>query len=177
MKNAFAAIFALGLAVQAAPLLAQNYEQAILAQLRQDGYEQITVTTTLLGRIRIVADGAQGQREIVLNPRTGEVLRDVLLLANLADDDAYKGGSSGKSNGSSGGSPSSGGSSGNGSSGSGGSGGSGSSGSDDDDDRDDDDDDNRNDDNDNDSDEDEDDEDEDEDDDSGKGRGRGGDDD
>ena len=76
MENTFAAIFALGLVWQATPLYAQNYEQAILAQLRQDGYEQITVTTTLLGRIRIVADGAQGQREIVLNPRTGEVVAE-----------------------------------------------------------------------------------------------------
>ena len=145
MKNTFAAIFALGLVWQATPLYAQNYEQAILAQLRQDGYEQITVTTTLLGRIRIVADGAQGQREIVLNPRTGEVLRDVLLLASLADDGGSRGGRSG---------------------------GSGSSGNDDDDDNDDNDD---NDDDSDDTDRDDKDDDaneDDDDDDSGKGRGR-----
>ncbi len=167
MRHTIGAIFALGLALQAAPLHAQNYEQAILAQLRQDGYEQITVSTTLLGRVRIVADGAQGQREIVLNPRTGEVLRDVLLLANVEADEASKGGSSGKSSGSSGGSPSSGGSSGNASSGSGGS--SGSSSDDDDDDDDDrakdDADDDRGDKDDDDDDQDDKDEDEDEDDD------------
>ena len=161
MKNTFAAIFALGLAWQATPLYAQNYEQAILAQLRQDGYEQITVTTTLLGRIRFVAGGAQGQREIVLNPRTGEVLRDVLLLASQADDG---GSSGGRSSGSGGGSS--------------GSDASGSSGNDDNDDNGDDD----NDDNDDNDDSDRDDKDDDaneddEDDDGGKGRGRGGDDD
>ena len=160
MKNAFVAIVALGLAWQATPLYAQNYEKAILAQLRQDGYEQIVVTTTLLGRIRIVADGAQGQREIVLNPRTGEVLRDVLLLANLADDGVSSGGSSGKSKGS-----------GSRSSGSGGSGSSGGDDDDDDNDRSDDDDD------DDDDDDNDDDDDDDDDDDGGKGRGRGGDDD
>ena len=148
MKNAFAAIFALGLVWQATPLYAQNYEQAILAQLRQDGYEQITVTTTLLGRIRIVADGAQGQREIVLNPRTGEVLRDVLFLASLADDGGSRGGRSG---------------------------GSGSSGNDDDDDNDDNDD-NDDDSDDTDRDDKDDDANEDDDDDDG-GKGRGGDDD
>jgi hypothetical protein len=148
MKNTFAAIFALGLVWQATPLYAQNYEQAILAQLRQDGYEQITVTTTLLGRIRIVADGAQGQREIVLNPRPGEVLRDVLLLASLADDGGSRGGRSG---------------------------GSGSSGNDDDDDNDDNDD-NDDDSDDTDRDDKDDDANEDDDDDDG-GKGRGGDDD
>ncbi len=77
MKRPISLLFAVSLALQAGAAFAQSYEEAVLAQLRQEGYAQITMTTTMLGRIRFVAIGAKGQREIVLNPRTGEVLRDV----------------------------------------------------------------------------------------------------
>ena len=165
MKHIFAAGLALCVAWHGTAASAQDYEQAILAQLRQDGYEQITVTTTLLGRIRIVADGAMGQREIVLNPRTGEVLRDVLLIANLQEGAAKRSGIASRTTGASGGSGPSGGSA---------SGGAGSSSDDDDDDDGDDDDDRDNEDEDDDRDDEDDDaEDDDDDDDSGKGRGRG----
>jgi hypothetical protein len=48
----------------------------ITDQLRGLGFEQIDVKQTLLGRTRIVARSAEGQREIILNPNTGEILRD-----------------------------------------------------------------------------------------------------
>ncbi len=48
----------------------------ILAALKAEGYVQIRVSETLLGRTRILATGAQGSREIVIDPRNGAVLRD-----------------------------------------------------------------------------------------------------
>lgn len=49
----------------------------IVAQLAKQGYQDITVTKTWLGRVRIVATRDGGTREIVMNPRTGEILRDL----------------------------------------------------------------------------------------------------
>lgn len=45
--------------------------------LKAEGYEVVQSGRTLLGRIRIVADGPQGRREIVLHPGDGRVLRDI----------------------------------------------------------------------------------------------------
>lgn len=45
-------------------------------QLLRDGYEEIEVSQTWLGRIRINAEKGDIEREIIFNPRTGEVLRD-----------------------------------------------------------------------------------------------------
>ncbi|MDI3338581.1 hypothetical protein QKW60_19390 [Defluviimonas aestuarii] len=50
-------------------------------QLRAQGYDRITASSTWLGRIRIVAGRSDGMREIVLDSRTGEVLRDVWQVA------------------------------------------------------------------------------------------------
>lgn len=65
--------------------------------LSQQGYDDIEVTRTLLGRTRILATNEQGTRELVINPRTGEVLRDIwtnrngenlpLLLSGTLDDE------------------------------------------------------------------------------------------
>lgn len=99
----------------AAPGAAQTAQQQVVRQLRAQGYRNIRVQRTWLGRVRIVADSRLGRREIVLNPSTGAILRDYL-----------DRGSDGRSG------------SGGGSSGSGSSGRDGSGGSDDDDDDDDD---------------------------------------
>lgn len=66
---------ALGIAL-AGPALAQDYVGSITGQLRDLGFEQIEVKQTLLGRARIIARSADGQREIILNPNNGEILRD-----------------------------------------------------------------------------------------------------
>ena len=67
-----------GLAVMAlaAPVDAQSVVEQIEAQLRDQGYSTITVSRTLLGRTQIEAASDTLQREIVLDPRTGEILRD-----------------------------------------------------------------------------------------------------
>lgn len=94
-----------GLAAAAAsPCFASDFQDEIVASLRAQGYGQITVEVTLLGRVKITAVKQSNQREIVINPRTGEILRDLWLMADgsvatnpvLSDldqnDKAYDGG-------------------------------------------------------------------------------------
>lgn len=60
-----------------APLPALAVEpDEIVTQLRAQGFNQITVNRTFLGRIKIEAQASKLHREIVLNPKTGEILRD-----------------------------------------------------------------------------------------------------
>ncbi len=54
-----------------------NFQDDLVEWLQGQGYSEISVTRTLLGRTRIVATGSDGTRELILNPRTGEVLRDI----------------------------------------------------------------------------------------------------
>ena len=58
------------------PTAAQAPADAIIEQLREQGYEEFTVSRTFLGRVRIVAEADGRWREIVFNPVTGEILRD-----------------------------------------------------------------------------------------------------
>lgn len=60
----------------AAPAFAQSFEEALVAQLREQGYASIVVSRTWLGRLRIDATMGEARREIVINPSTGEILRD-----------------------------------------------------------------------------------------------------
>ena len=141
------------------PAWAQDVGEQISRQLRRMGYSDITLQRTLLGRLRITAIRGNRKREIIVNPVSGEILRDIVTdlrtgraasgILDEDDDDNNSGRSRDDDNGddSSGGGSSGSGSSGNGSSGSGssgsgssGSGSSGGGGSDDDDDDDDDDD-------------------------------------
>jgi len=57
----------------------EDYVEAIVDWLQKQGYADISVTRTLLGRARIIAVNSKGKRELVCNPRTGEILRDVLI--------------------------------------------------------------------------------------------------
>lgn len=60
------------------PALA-DFQTDIVRQLQGMGFARIDVSRTLLGRVRIVAAGSEGTREIILNPNTGEILRDLWL--------------------------------------------------------------------------------------------------
>lgn len=75
MKKLFVIALA---AVLAGPAMAGDLDEALVAQLQDQGYSGITVGHTLLGRLRIVAQRDGMQREIVVNPYTGEILRDYL---------------------------------------------------------------------------------------------------
>lgn len=66
----------LSVAFLASPLAAQDVSSQIADQLRQQGYENVEVTKTWLGRLRFQASSNNQTREIIVNPRTGEILRD-----------------------------------------------------------------------------------------------------
>ena len=79
-RRAFLLTLAGGLA-SALPAVAA-FSDDVVVQLAQQGYQNITVSTTWLGRVRILAVRDGGTREIVLNPRTGEILRDLWTAAD-----------------------------------------------------------------------------------------------
>ena len=88
-----------------APVAAASFADDIVAELQEQGYSRIETEVTWLGRVRIVAERDDGSREIILNPRTGEILRDLWLLADgrsgrngIVGDDAGDGGEGGSSN-------------------------------------------------------------------------------
>ncbi|MBE1295869.1 MAG: hypothetical protein GJ678_06420 [Rhodobacteraceae bacterium] len=71
----FAAVLLLMLPGMAA---ADRLTDSITDQLRSQGYGQIEVSRTFLGRYRIVASTDTVDREIIVNPGTGEILRDYI---------------------------------------------------------------------------------------------------
>jgi hypothetical protein len=73
---ALAAIVGIGLS---APLAAKTLSERVERALKRDGWRDIEITRTLLGRTRVTARKGDARREIILNTRTGEVLRDILI--------------------------------------------------------------------------------------------------
>ena len=65
--------------VTAGSAMARDFADTIVSQLRSQGYSQVTVTSTWLNRTRIFAESSDAQREIILNPNTGEILRDLYI--------------------------------------------------------------------------------------------------
>ena len=61
----------------ATPSTAESLEDTIVSSLEREGYVRILRTKTLLGRVRIVALRQGHLREVVINPSTSEILRDV----------------------------------------------------------------------------------------------------
>ena len=62
----------------AVPAVAQSksVQEQIIEQLAQQGFTEIEVARTFLGRVRIQAYSDTLVRELVFNPVTGEILRD-----------------------------------------------------------------------------------------------------
>ncbi|MCV6592514.1 MAG: hypothetical protein OIF48_06160 [Silicimonas sp.] len=54
----------------------QAVRDRVVAELRGDGYGNIRMFRTWLGRLRFVASRDGAEREVVVNPVTGVVLRD-----------------------------------------------------------------------------------------------------
>ncbi len=76
------------LALTASLALADPVSDGIVVQLREQGFRHITITRTWLGRVLILGYVDEGEREIVLNPNTGEVLRDYFRpKVEMADSD------------------------------------------------------------------------------------------
>ncbi|MBP6736746.1 MAG: hypothetical protein KA139_04880 [Rhodobacteraceae bacterium] len=61
---------------------AKDFADKIVRRLRKQGYTDISSSRTFLGRVRIVAWRGGESREIILNPYTGEILRDVWTAAD-----------------------------------------------------------------------------------------------
>lgn len=74
--------FVAALALPAASVMAKEPYEEWTDWLEDEGYTDIKASRTLLGRIQIQARLGRMSREIVINPRTGEVLRDVMLDAS-----------------------------------------------------------------------------------------------
>ena len=55
---------------------ARTVEEQLLASLQAQGYVVLDLGYTFLGRLRVVAENGEIRREIVVNPGTGEILRD-----------------------------------------------------------------------------------------------------
>lgn len=64
------------LLIAAAPATAQSVQDQIVSQLRSQGFDQIELSRTFLGRIRVVAVSDTLERELVFNATTGEILLD-----------------------------------------------------------------------------------------------------
>jgi uncharacterized membrane protein YgcG len=75
-RRAFLSGLAASIAL-ASPALAEGVVDSIIRQLKRLGFDGIAQERTLLGRVRITADRKDGHREIIVNPRTGEILRDL----------------------------------------------------------------------------------------------------
>ena len=84
MKKMLVAVWVL--AAAASPLWGRTIEEQVLASLEGQGYVILEQGYTFLGQLRIVADNGVYRRELVVNPGTGEILRDyaVTLTRGLA---------------------------------------------------------------------------------------------
>ncbi len=83
----------------ASPVLADGRVDAITQQLAAQGYDQIKVSKTFLGRVRVEAQRQGLEREIIFNPRTGEILRDYWEVEEDDEGDWLLGGGSSKDRG------------------------------------------------------------------------------
>ena len=63
---------------------AQTIQDQIVEQLQAQGFTNLQVSRTWLGRVRIISRRGDLVRELVFNPQTGEILRD---LWKTDDDD------------------------------------------------------------------------------------------
>ena len=76
----------------AAPVAAETLQDQLTAQLRAQGYHSITASSTWLGRLRVMALIGNERREIVINPYTGEILRDYQGPVIVTADQGARGG-------------------------------------------------------------------------------------
>lgn len=58
-------------------VVAQSLEDRVIQTLHDEGYVRINRSRTLLGRVRIIGLRRGILREVVIDPRTNEILRDV----------------------------------------------------------------------------------------------------
>lgn len=66
---------------------ARDRSDDIVRELKRKGYRITEVGRTFLGRVRILATRDGGRREIIVNPVTGEILRDLWIARGQDDAD------------------------------------------------------------------------------------------
>ncbi len=66
----------------AQPASAQSLAEDIALQMTRLGFVSVTIDGTWLGRVRVTGTRNGTSREIILNPNTGEILRDLWLDEN-----------------------------------------------------------------------------------------------
>ena len=71
-----AACLAGAFVLAAFPALAMTGVESLAQQLSEQGFTEVRMSKTFLGRVRIRAKGPGIEREIIYNPVTGEILRD-----------------------------------------------------------------------------------------------------
>ena len=73
----------------AAPVQAEGHtlHDRVVQVLVDDGYLEIRISRTWLGRTRFVGTNEVSRREIIINPNTSVVLRDYVRFFDLEDDD------------------------------------------------------------------------------------------
>lgn len=82
MLRTLIVICLLALSTPAAHADADRVRDRIVSILKEDGYLEIRISRTLLGRMRFVAMRSDARREIVVNPNSGVVLRDYVRFLN-----------------------------------------------------------------------------------------------
>ena len=70
--------FGLALAAPLPVMAAGDVAEQVTQQLVDQGYDRIEVHRTLLGKVVVTATGRGHQREIVIDPRNGALLRDLV---------------------------------------------------------------------------------------------------
>ncbi len=89
MFKAFIFSLSLGIsAIVAPPATADPMRDRIIEQLKGQGFQEIAVTRTFLGRTRIVAKGSEFKREIIINGSNGVILRDFWVQLKRDDGDS-----------------------------------------------------------------------------------------
>lgn len=76
-RRKFLVLAASAVALAPTGAAARDYVARVVSQLHAQGYREISISKTWLGRTRIVAVSRELRREIVMNARTGEILRDL----------------------------------------------------------------------------------------------------
>ncbi|MCB2115412.1 MAG: hypothetical protein KDE00_03735 [Rhodobacteraceae bacterium] len=63
-----------------------SIEDKVAARLRREGYRIVQRKRTWLGRVRFIAVRSREERELVLDPSSGEILRDYSTTISIASD-------------------------------------------------------------------------------------------
>lgn len=74
-SQAFIALY-MSAALVASPLIAGTLQDEFVSELQSQGFGNISISRTWLGRTRITATNGGVNRELVFNANSGEILRD-----------------------------------------------------------------------------------------------------